>query len=424
MTNLAIDGFEPVINYKFPKYNPIGNEEINHVVDVMRSGVLSGFIARGNKEFYGGPKVIQLESQCKKMFGVEHAISVNSWTSGLVCAVGALNIEPGDEIIVSPWTMCASATAILHWNAIPRFVDIERDTFCINPDLIEASINERTKAIMSVDIGGHPANISKINGIAKKYNLKVISDTAQSPLAYDGKALAGTSSDIGGFSLNFHKHINTGEGGILVTNCDKLALRMRLIRNHGEACVEDLGVGNIANMIGHNFRLGEIESAIAIEQLKKLNYLVDEKRKYAKQLSKGLSDLPGIILPKIRKDCTHSFYLYKMQVIPEITNKSRNDIFKALQAEGVPGLMNKFVNLHLLPMYQKRIAYGTMGFPWKSEFCSTDPDYKKGSLPVAEYLQEKSFLGIQMCMYEFNKSRVDDIIRSFRKVWKYFLKLI
>ena len=234
-------------------------------------------------KFFGGPKVKELRKTVKIILMLSMP-SPNSWTSGLVTAVGAIGIEPGDEIIVPPWTMCATATAILHWNAIPVFADIEDETFCISPESIEKNISEYTKAIISVDIGGHPSNTKEINKIAKKYNLKVISDTAQAPGALDGEKFAGTLTDIGGYSLNYHKHIHTGEGGILVTNDDQLAERMYLIRNHAEAAVGDMRIENLSNMLGHNFRLGEIECSIGIEQLKKLESLV-KTRQIAEKLT-------------------------------------------------------------------------------------------------------------------------------------------
>ena len=134
------------------------------------------------KTFLGGPKVKEFEESCKNYFEVDHAVTVNSWTSGLVAAIGALDINPGDEIIVTPWTMCASATAILHWNAIPVFADIEKSTFNIDPSSVEKNISKRTKAILSVDIFGHSADMDSLRRIADKYNLKLISDTAQYPL--------------------------------------------------------------------------------------------------------------------------------------------------------------------------------------------------------------------------------------------------
>src|SRR5262249_27529008 len=159
-------------------------------------------------------------------FGVRHAVAVNSATSGLIAAVGAAGIEPGDEVIVSPWTMAASATAILVWNAIPVFADIEPDTFNLDPALVEANVTPRTRAIRVPDIFGHAAQLDPLMAIADRHRLKVIEDAAQTPSAlYHGRRV-GTISHIGVYSLNFHKHIHTGEGGVCVTNDAALAERL------------------------------------------------------------------------------------------------------------------------------------------------------------------------------------------------------
>src|SRR2546422_46330 len=152
--------------------------------------------------------------------------------------------------------ICGSATASLHWNAIPVFADIEPETFCLDPRLVEANIKPHTRAIMAVDIFGHSADMDALMAIARKHGLKVISDAAQAPGALYKGRYAGTRADVGCYSLNYHKHIHTGEGGILVTEDDDIAERLRLIRNHAEAVVGDKGVTDLRNMIGYNFRLG------------------------------------------------------------------------------------------------------------------------------------------------------------------------
>jgi len=414
---LAIHGGPKTIIKTFKRYNSIGKEEVNAAKAVVESGVLSQFLGCWDPDFYGGPKVQAFERACEKYFGVKHVVTVNSWTSGLICAVGAIGIEPGDEVIVPPWTMCASATAILHWNAIPVFADIESETFNLDPKSVEANITPYTKAIMAVDIFGHSCDVDVLMEIAKRHNLKVITDSAQSPGVFNKDRMTGTQSHVGGYSLNYHKHIHTGEGGILVTDDDDVFERLQLIRNHAEAVVADKGVTNLVNMIGHNFRLGEIESAIGMEQLKKLNGFIKSRQRTAERLTVGLKGAMGLRTPIIKPGCTHAYYVYPMILDIEQLGVSREKICAALEAEGVTGLVAGYVNIHLLPMYQKKIAYGSSGFPWTSDICKREVSYAKGICPVAEELHDKTFLGFEMCLHELNSVDVDLIVSAFKKVW-------
>lgn len=414
---LALQGGEKVIQKPFTRYNPIGKEEIESAKNVIESGVLSQFLGAWHKDFYGGPKVLEFENICKQYFEVDHAITVNSLTSGLIAAVGAIGIEPGDEVIVSPWTMAASATSIIHWNAIPVFADIEPNTFCLDPKSVENNISPYTKAILAVDIFGHSANMRALTKIAQQYNLKIISDSAQSPGAkYKGK-FAGTLGTVGGYSLNYHKHIHTGEGGIVVTHDEEIAERLKLIRNHAEAVVGSKGYSNLKNMIGYNFRLGEIESAIGIEQFKKLDQFIASRQEIAHKLTLGLKDLPGLKTPFIEEDCTHVFYVYPLVLDINKLQVSREIIFQALKAEGIPNLAQGYQNIHLLPMYQKKIAYGSSGFPWTSDICHRAIEYHKGICPTAETLHDATFMSLSLCMFELNNSEIESIIYAFKKVW-------
>lgn len=418
INKLALLGGAKTINRSFKRYNPIGSEEVAAAMRVIESGVLSKFLGCWDPDFYGGTKVQEFEHACEKYFKVKHAITVNSWTSGLIAAVGAIGIEPGDEVIVSPWTMCASATAILHWNAIPVFADIEPETFNLNPKSVEENISPYTKAIMAVDIFGHSAEMDALMKIADKYQLKIISDTAQSPGAYYKGKYAGTVAHVGGYSLNYHKHVHTGEGGIVVTNDDDIAERLQLIRNHAEAVVSDKGTKNLSNMIGYNFRLGEIECAIGLEQIKKLKHLVATRQRAAERLSLGLRGLKGLRTPIVKPNCTHVYYIYPMVLDVEYLGVSRDRIYEALVAEGVEGLAPGYTNLHLLPMYQKKIAYGSKGFPWTSDICHRNVDYTLSICPVAEELQANRYLGYEMCLNDLSDDDVDLIIQSFVKVWQ------
>lgn len=413
---LALFGGSKTIQTTFKRYNPIGVEEVEAAKQVIESGVLSQFLGAWHEDFYGGPKVREFERQCAEYFGVKHAVTVNSWTSGLVAAVGAIGIEPGNEVIVTPWTMSATATAILHWNAIPVFADIDPETFNLDPKSVEANITPYTKAIIVADIFGQSADMDALTAIAAKHGLKVISDTAQAPGAlYQGKH-AGTLADVGGYSLNYHKHIHTGEGGILVTDNDEIAERVQLIRNHAEVVVGDKGVTNLSNMIGHNFRLGEIECAIGIEQLKKLDRFVQSRQVLANRLTEGLKGLRGLRTPVVKPGCTHVYYVYPMVLDIDELGVSRERIHAALQAEGV-AVSKHYQNIHLLPLYQRKIAYGSMGFPWSSDICRRDVDYSKGICPVAEQLNDSTYLGFGMCVYDLTEDDVDLIVAAFHKVW-------
>ena len=413
---LALFGGPKAIQKEFRRYNPIGKEELRAAAEVIESGVLSQYIGAWTDDFFGGPKVREFERSWSGYFGVKHAITVNSATSGLIAAVGAIGIEPGDEVIVSPWTMSASATAILHWNAIPVFADIDPETFNLDPASVEANITPYTRAIVTVDIFGQSADMDELMAIARKHRLKVISDTAQAPGAlYKGK-YAGTQAHVSVFSLNYHKHIHTGEGGVIVTDDDEIADRCQLIRNHAEVVVGDKGVANLANMVGHNVRLGEIECAIGIEQLKKLEGFVRSRQALAERLTQGIRDLPGLRTPVVRPDRTHVYYVYPIVLDVAQLGVDKDRIHAALEAEGL-ALGKRYQNIHLIPMYQRKIAYGSKGFPWVPGICHRDVSYAKGICPVAETLNEVSYLGFGMCVYDLDEADMDFIASAFRKVW-------
>ena len=413
---LAVLGGDPVVTTPFKPYRSIGTEESAAVADVMASGRLSEFVGAASPNFMGGPRVQEFESACEKFFGVKHAISVNSWTSGLIAAVGAIGVSPGDEIIVPSWTMTATATAVLHWNAVPVFADIDPETFCISPESIEKNLSPRTKGVIAVDIFGQSSDIKAVKRIASSAGIKVISDSAQAPGARFGDTLAGTMGDIGGISLNYHKHINTGEGGVIFTNDDALARKMRLIRNHGEAVVDPKGE-DIVNVIGHNFRFGEIEAAIGLEQLKKLPRIVSERQEIGRKIAEGLSGLEGLVLPFVSPENSHVYYIFGMKLEGYALRLGRERILDALRAEGVQGLQSGYQNIHLLPIYQQRIAYGAAGYPWTESGNDRGTNYQRGICPVSEELHSESFFGIQTCLFEFSDTEIDGLIRAFRKVW-------
>ena len=423
MSKLAVNGGNKVRTELFPAYRIMGEEEKVAVNKVIDSGILSKYLGCWHDDFYGGPQVQALEKEWAKYFGVKHAIAVNSATSALYCAVGATGIAPGDEIIVSPYTMCASATAPLIYNAIPVFADIEEEYFCLDADSIEEKITEKTKAIIVVDIFGQTYDVERINAIAKKYNLYVIEDTAQAPGAmYDGK-YAGTLGAMGIYSLNYHKHIHSGEGGIIVTDNDYLAERLRLIRNHAEAVVESKGVMDLNNMIGFNYRMTEIEAAIAREQLKKLDWLLDERRKNVEYLREKLGTIPCLTIPKERKNTKHSYYMQPIKYNKNVTNISRERYIEAVKAELMPVELREaegvsigcgYVKpLYLQPLFQNKIGYGGTNYPFNLSKVS----YQKGLCPVCEKMHYEELITHDLIKAFMTKDDLDDVYKAFKKVY-------
>lgn len=424
---LALFGGAPVRSRPFPPYQVIGDEEKQAAARVLDSGVLSRFLGAWHADFYGGPEVQAFEREWADLSQVRHAVSVNSCTSGLYAAVGAAGVGPGDEVIVSPYTMAASATAALVFQAVPVFADIDPETYCLSADTIRPKITPRTKAIIVVHIFGQPADMDPIMALAREHGLVVIEDCAQAPFArYKGRPVGGLGH-MGVFSLNYHKHIHTGEGGMVTTDDDRFAERLQLIRNHAEAVVERKGVTDLSNMVGFNFRLGELEAAIGREQLKKGGALIAQRQRNIAYLESRLQGLPGLAMPKVGAAGDHVYYVHVLDYDEAKTGVPRALLVKALKAElpvtqlreGEGPLMGEgYVKpLYLLPMYQQRIAYGRNGYPFVSPFYDGNPDYSRGSCPNVEAAHFQRVVTHEMMRPGMSEGDLDDVAAAFHKVW-------
>ncbi|MDD5017162.1 MAG: DegT/DnrJ/EryC1/StrS family aminotransferase [Eubacteriales bacterium] len=341
----------------------IGKEERDAVLRVMERGVLSEYQGNWSDNFYGGPEIKALESEWAEYFGVKHAIACNSATSGLWMACAAIGLQsyesPRDfyesvwsidyndrmasEVIVTPYSMTCSASIPLHFGAKPVFADIEPDYFCLDPHSVESNITEHTRAIIVVDLFGQPYDADAINAIAEKYSkmygrkIYVIEDAAQAIGAkYKGR-YAGTLGDIGVYSLNRHKHIQCGEGGIVVTNDDDLAFKLRLAMNHSEAVINDwkskanrsehdamlvVGAKGALQLVGMNLRMTELSAAIAREQLKKLEGIIKTITNHSKSFP-----------VEIRPECRHAFYRYAFNLFEN--NKHLSEENKTAVLDGI-----------------------------------------------------------------------------------------
>lgn len=418
MSKLAIRGGKPVRRKLFPPYNTIGKEEKQAVRQVLDSGNLSQFLGAWSSDFLGGPMVRKLEDAWCQAINVSHAVSVNSNTSGLFAAVGACGIQPGDEVIVSPYTMSASAVAPLVYGGIPVFADIDPETFCMDPESIRSRITSRTKAILVVHIFGGPADMDPIMAIAKEYNLMVIEDCAQAPMGKYKDRYVGTIGDMGVFSLNYHKHIHTGEGGIVVTNNSTLAEKVQLIRNHAENVVEAKGVTDLTNMIGYNYRMTEVEAAIGIEQLKKLPGLLEERLENAHYLHEALGSIEGLSSPPLVKEgSVHTFYVQPVLYDQQFFQVHRNDFVEAIKAEIPSAVLRETAPLigagyvrplYLQPIYQQKAAFAF--------HFHTGPEYSKGLCPVAERMHFSELITHEYMRPGMKKKDLKDVQAAFEKV--------
>lgn len=397
MAKLAIRGGAPLRTRPFPVYNTIGPEEKRAAVEVIESGVLSGYLGTWSPQFYGGPRVQTLEREWAAYFGVRHAVSVNSATSGLYAAIGAAGVGPGDEVIVTPYTMSASATAALVYGAVPVFADIDPTTYCLDPARVEAAVSTRTRAIVAVDLFGQPADMVALKSIADRHRLVLIEDAAQAAGAMLADRHAGTLGHIGVYSLNYHKVIHSGEGGVVVTDDDRLAERLQLIRNHGEVVVREKGVEDLSNLVGFNYRMTEIEAAIALEQLRKLESLVRARVEAARELGRHLSGLAGLTSPAVREKARHIYYAYAMQYDPEVAGVDRALFVEALRAEGVPVGKGYVRPIYLEPLYQRRVAYGRDGFPFRFAGSDSAVRYERGLCPIAELMHFERLITTNIC---------------------------
>lgn len=315
----------------------IGQEEIDGVIAVLNSGIIAE-----------GPKVKEFEDEFAKYVGVDHAVAVNSGTAALHVALLAEDIGKGDEVITTPFTFIATANSVLYTGARPVFADIDEATFNISPEEIEKKITKSTKAIIPVDLYGHPAEMKAIMDIAEDHGLAVIEDACQAHGAmYHGK-MAG-SFDIGCFSFYPTKNMTTSEGGMITSNDKKFIESARMIKSHGSK------VRYYHEMLGFNLRMTDIGAAIGLAQLKKVDGFTDKRIANAKYLNEKLGKIKGIVTPVTKPNCKHVFHQYTIRVTNEY-GMPRDNVIQKLNAAGIGTGIYYPLPIHQQPFY-KSLGY-------------------------------------------------------------------
>jgi len=315
-----------------------GNEE-RYVVECIRTGWISS----------KGKFVEEFEERFASYVGVKHAIAVSSGTTALHLAVAALDLKPGDEVIMPTFTMIACANVARYMGAKPVLVDSEPSTWNVDPSKIEEKITERTKAIMAVHIYGHPSDMDPIVKVAKNYGLYVIEDAAEAHGAeYKGRKV-GSIGDIGCFSFYANKIITTGEGGMVVTNDDNIAERVRRLRDQGYNI--SLRKWLVHDFIGYNYRLTNLQAAVGLAQLERIEEFVKKHRENAYYYNRLLKEIQGITLPPEAPWAKNVYWMYTILVNEEILGITRDDLMKKLEEYGIDSRAT-FLPIHQQPPYK------------------------------------------------------------------------
>jgi perosamine synthetase len=318
----------------------MGEEERNAVLAVLESGQLAQ-----------GPVVEAFEREFAAWCGVKHAVAVNSGTAALHLLMLAHGIKEADEVITTPFTFVASANAALFVGARPVFVDIEPETFCLNPSLVEAAITTRTRAILPVDLYGHPAALHELRNIADRHGIVLIEDACQA----HGAAIGGTKAGAFGVSATFSfyptKNMTTAEGGMVTTDDSAVAAKVEMLRQHGATHRYQ------HDLLGYNFRLTDIAAAIGRAQLAKLDRFNEARRRNASILDEGLAGTAGVVTPRERPGCRHVYHQYTVRI-----EGDRDRFQQGLRELGVGTAVHYEVPVHRQPLYVE-LGYGQVSLP-------------------------------------------------------------
>ena len=395
MAKIALEGGTPVRakeNFLVFGAPVIEEPEIEEVVGCMRRGWIGT-----------GPKVREFEEGFKAFKGSNHAIALNSCTAALHLSMFAAGIGPGDEVITTPMTFCATINAIIHCGATPILADCNHYTMNILPEEIEKKVTAKTKAVLPVHFAGRCCDMEPIMDIARKYDLLVIEDCAHAiESEYHGRK-AGRFGDIGCFSFYVTKNIITGEGGMVITDDDRFAGRIKVLGLHGMSKdawkrFSDEGYKHYQVIqAGYKYNMMDIQAAIGIHQLKRVDKYWKHRQSIWKKYNDAFKNLPCIIPAESEPDTKHAYHLYTPLIDTDKIGKSRDWVLDALTAENI-GVGVHYIPVHLHPFYRKT-------FGWK-----------EGDFPNAEWIGERT-LSLPLSA-GLNEEDIEDVIQAFQKIFE------
>lgn len=371
----------------------IGKEEIQEVTETLESGWLSK-----------GPKVQQFEKEFAAFVGAKHAVAVNSCTAALFLALKAKGIRPGDEVITSPLTFSSTANTIIHTGATPVFADIDENTLNIDPVNLEAAVTPRTKAVVPIHFGGQSCDMDAILAIAQNHGLFVLEDAAHAVYTTYKQRMIGSIGDATAFSFYATKNLATGEGGMLTTDDEELADKIRVLSLHGMSKAAWNRYSSNGSWYyevespGYKMNMFDLQAALGLHQLKRLDDMQKRREEIAGRYQTAFQQISGLITPFVHDDGRHAWHLYVLQVDEKKAGVTRSEMITALKDEYNIGTSVHFIPVHIHPYYQKQFGYKEADFPNAMNY------YKRTlSLPLYPSMSDDD---------------VDDVIEAVRDIVK------
>lgn len=411
MNQLALFGGEKTKKTPFGSGKRFGEEELKELKEALDQDTLF---------YWAGSKVKKFTEEFAGMYGSKYCVAASSGTAAIHIGLSAVGVTTGDEVITSPITDMGTVIGILYQNAIPVFADLDPNTYNISPESVESKITNKTKAILVVHLAGNPADMDAIMDIARRYELKVVEDCAQSYLCYYKGRLTGTFGDVGCFSLNDFKHISTGDGGMCLLNDEEMYKRAfrfadKNYNRFSEDPSEMRGIGYLAP----NYRMNELQGAVALAQLRKLEWICNRRNIVGDAITRGIEGLPGIVPHKVIEGGKCSYWLYMFRIDESAAGVDRNEFSKALEAEGIPnqpGYINTCI--YESDMFVNKSAHPGSDCPFGCKHYGKDIKYGKGLCPTAE---EILLTAIRIAVNEFyTEDDVAEIVEAIRKVSDYY----
>ena len=376
--------------------------------------------------FLGGPNVRRFEAAWASVHGSPFAVAMNSATSAETAALMALDVGPGAQVITTPLSFTATASAIVAANAVPVFADIDPETMCLDPEAVERAITPHTRCILPVHWCGNAGYLADIVEVARRHGLPVLEDSAQAPGSeYRGRHL-GTWGEAGTFSFSEPKNVTTGEGGMVVTASVEIAEKCRLIRNHGESIpTSDDPDEYVVNVVGQNFRMTEATAAIGWVQTSKLELVNAIRNRNHHHLVRRLTEVAGEYITPQRLTNPDSFsgYTSAFRWSPDESGLPRDIVAAALRAEGIPVATGVGRLMSDNELFQRKLAYGRRHYPFATSTSDADVDYRPESLPRAHKVHDDEYLAFFLAGWPNTTDDMDEIAAAFEKVISYRTEL-